>query len=83
MTSALREVDVAGSEAIADGYGQPQFPGATIYCCVRWVQRRPKPSWDKNHRGLSGQGLEGPGVELSDEVESHGDGAAPWLTVEG
>ena len=32
MTSALRGgVDVAGSEAIADGYGQPQFPGATIY----------------------------------------------------
>src|SRR6266545_1947981 len=52
MTSALREIDVAGAEAIADGYSQPQFPGATLQRRVRLVQRCPKSSWDKSRRGM-------------------------------
>lgn len=82
-TAALREVDVAGSETIADGHGQPTFPGATIERRGSLGQRRPQPSWDKRRRGMRGQGLEGPGVALSDEGESRGAGAAPWLTLEG
>ena len=30
MTTTLRQVDVAGPQAIADGHGETEFPGATI-----------------------------------------------------
>src|SRR4029450_2610790 len=39
MAAALWEIDVAGSETITDGHGQPEFPGATIERGVSLVQR--------------------------------------------
>jgi hypothetical protein len=82
MTSPLREVNVAGSETIADGHGEPQFPGTAIQGRVRVVQRGPKPSWNNRRRRRRGQRLEGPGIALPDAVESRSDGAIPWRTVE-
>ena len=83
MTSTLRQIDVAGPQAIADGHGETEFPGTTIYGGVRLVQCRVKLPGDKRRGGMRGQGLQRSFVELLDQIEPLENGVTPGLTLEG
>src|SRR5712691_7131933 len=69
MTSTLRQIDVAGPQAISDSDGETEFPGATISCGVRLVQCRVILAWDKRRGGMRGQGFQRSFVELLHQIE--------------